>query len=139
MSKVDYSDKNKKQLSDILDDWFSRFIRLRDSDKYEMLNCCTCGRRVHWKSADCGHYVKRGHSATRFDEKNCAGQCRWPCNRRRNGEEQAHRLYINHKYGEGTAEFLKEKGRHPFEMTREEYIEKIEHYREIVTNDPRYK
>ena len=135
---ADLTNKSKPELEKILDMWFSRFIRLRDSNEDGFGKCCTCGKLVHWKESDCGHYAKRSHKATRFDEKNCALQCRWPCNRRRNGEEQAHRLYINHKYGEETAELLKSKGKKPFEMTTEEYIEKIEHYKEIVNNDSRY-
>lgn len=119
----------------LLDTWFSRFIRLRDSDEYGYIKCCTCGKRLFWKNADNGHYVKRGRKATRFDEKNCSSQCKH-CNQQRHGEEQAHRIYIDNKYGEGTSDLLKHKGRFPFEMTKEEYIEKIENYKKIVQSNP---
>ncbi len=134
MKKIDYQRMKESNLIVTLDKWFSRYIRLKNADEFGMVKCITCGRRLHWKSAQCGHYVKRGHRATRFHEKNCGEQCRF-CNTRRNGEEQAHRLYINFTYGEGTAEFLKQKGKTPFEMTREEYTEKIEHYRKLVTEN----
>jgi len=122
------SAKSTKNLDEILDRWFSRFIRLRNCDKYGYIICITCGRRKHWMEAHSGHYVKRGHSATKFNEQNCAEQCEY-CNTQRNGEEQAHRLYIDKTYGEGTADFLKHKGKFPFQMTDEEYLEKIEYYK----------
>jgi len=124
-------DKSSLQLEKILDRWFSYFIRLKNADEYGMIKCITCEKRIHWKEADCGHYVKRGKSACRFHEQNCGEQCKH-CNRQRNGEEQAHRIYIDKVYGEGTAGFLRLKGRKPFEMTKEEYIEKINHYKMTV-------
>jgi len=51
----------------------------------------------------------------------------------RNGEEQAHRIYIDKIYGEGTAAMLKQKGKFPFTLTKEEYIEKINYYRLAVS------
>lgn len=42
--------------------------------------CISCGKLVHWKQADCGHFVNRKHMSLRFSEKNCNGQCRH-CNR----------------------------------------------------------
>ena len=122
-------DKSPLQLEKILDRWFSYFIRLRNADEFGMVGCITCNKRIYWKDADCGHYVKRGRSACRFNEQNCGAQCRH-CNRQRNGEEQAHRIYIDKFYGDGTAGFLKLKGKKPFTMTRDEYIEKIIYYKE---------
>lgn len=128
MNNIDYSNKTKPQLEKILDEWFSIYIRMSNADEYGMCTCCTCGKREHWKKMDAGHYVKRGHSATRFVEQNVAPQCHFD-NRQRYGEEQAHRIYIDNKYGEGTSAFLRKKGKLPFTMTKEEYIEKIIYYR----------
>jgi len=131
MRNIDYSNKTKKQLEVILDRVFSNYIRIRNADINGFIRCITCGKQAHWKRADCGHYVKRGHSGTRFNEQNCGEQCHF-CNRMRNGEEQAHRMYIEKTYGEGTSDLLKQKGRFPFTMTEEEYIEKINYYRLAV-------
>ena len=46
------------------------------------------------------------------------------------------RYYINYKYGEDTAEFLKQKGKGTCEFTVEEYEEKIAYYKKIVTDNP---
>jgi hypothetical protein len=138
LNKIDYSKKTIKHLENLADKWFSIFIRLRDSNSYGWGHCCTCNRPVFWKNADNGHFVKRGHKATRYNEQNCGLQCRFPCNRMRNGENQAHRMYIDNKYGEGTASLLKKLGKFPMERTKEEYIILIEHYRGIVLKDHRY-
>ena len=49
--------------------YFNRFIRERDKDK----PCISCNTG---KPEQCGHYLSQGHhSALRYDENNCAGQC----------------------------------------------------------------
>ena len=52
---------------------FNRFIRERDKGK----GCISCGAEV----TEAGHYYSQGHhSALRFNEVNCNGQCS-RCNR----------------------------------------------------------
>lgn len=59
-----------------LDRWFSLYIRLRDSDANGFGRCISCGKLVHYKEADCGHFINRQHMNTRYDERNCNLQCR---------------------------------------------------------------
>ena len=76
-----YSRKNgrmpkKKGVSvEYLDSIFSNYIRLRDADEDGYVICCNCGKRLHWKEAQNGHYVKRRHQALRWDERNCHAEC----------------------------------------------------------------
>jgi len=135
--KIDYTTKDIKALIPLADKWFSRFIRLRDSDENGFARCCTCGRKKHWLEMDCGHFVKRQHKATRFDERNCAAQCRH-CNRMRNGEHQAHRLYIAIEHGEDIPALLKLKGKTPYTYTVAELAVLINKYKAIVTADLRF-
>jgi hypothetical protein len=51
----------KKSKIEILDELLSKYIRLRDSDEYGMVRCISCGKRMHWKESDCGHYVSRSN------------------------------------------------------------------------------
>ncbi len=125
--------KSKPELIKELDKWFSRFIRLRDSDKSGFLNCCTCGRHFYWKAVDCGHYSKR-NKAHRFNEKNCNGQCRF-CNDRMKGEADKHAIYIDKKYGKGTAEFLRGTENRLGDLARFEYIELIKEYKQKAKNE----
>ena len=70
----------KKGISEAyLDNIFSNYIRLRDSDCDGLVTCCNCGKKLHWKVATCGHFVKRRHRTLRWDERNCHAEC-GPCN-----------------------------------------------------------
>lgn len=87
-----------KDLKKIADKWFSMYIRLRDSNDQGYVRCCTCGKMMFWKEADCGHYLSRRHSTMRFEDTNCAPQC-VECNRMKHGEPKKFRDYLISKYG----------------------------------------
>lgn len=84
------------------DKWFSIFIRLRDAQYGGYCQCCTCGAVWFWKEITCGHFQLRNRSMTRFNEQNCNAQC-VSCNKYKKGEQHKHSLYIDNKYGKGTA------------------------------------
>lgn len=88
-----------------LDRWFSIFIRLRDSDANGYGRCISCGKVVHWREADCGHFINRRHMNTRYDERNCNLQCR-SCNRFDEGNNIGYMRGLVRKYGEGVIEQL---------------------------------
>ena len=79
-----------KTLKRKLDDVFSIYIRLRDSDDKGFCRCISCGKIQHWEDVDCGHYVNRSHMGTRYSERNCNAQCRH-CNRFMEGNIQNYR------------------------------------------------
>ena len=83
----------------LADTWFSRFIRLRDSDNNGIGRCSTCGRIGHVKTMDNGHYIKRQHQAVRFSEVNCNLQCKH-CNNFEQGNDVKFREYLVKKHGE---------------------------------------
>jgi hypothetical protein len=92
------------------DQWFSKYIRLRDIIQGEYCRCCTCGKIIHWKyQAECGHFVTRDRSTTRFNEQNCHAQCNY-CNCEKHGEQYRHGEYIDKKYGKGAAQKLTDLG-----------------------------
>ena len=88
------------------DKYFSMFIRLRDSDENGYCTCITCGAIRFWKNLDCGHWIKRQHFGTRFNEKNSAAQCK-NCNAFEQGRSAEHEKYIIEKYGQQTRDLLK--------------------------------
>lgn len=59
--------KEKAWSTTTADKKFSEVIRRRDP---------VCVRDRCGPSSDCSHYWRRGHSATRFDTKNCVGLAR---------------------------------------------------------------
>jgi len=87
------------------DKWFSRFIRLRDSDENGIGKCCTCGRIGEVKYMDNGHYIKRQHSRLRYSEINCHLQCK-KCNAFEQGRDVNFRKYLVEKYGENSVLIL---------------------------------
>jgi hypothetical protein len=99
--------RGKKFKKSNTDDWFSKFIRIRDIKTGEHCMCITCGKFEHWKDMDCGHFMLRDRPLTRFHEQNCNAQCK-RCNRFRDGEQYRHGKAIDEKYGKGTADKLEE-------------------------------
>ncbi len=92
-----------------LDRIFSEYIRKRDTPNGAG-QCCTCGKLLQYKGSHCGHFMSRVHQSTRYDEQNCAIQCPF-CNTYRQGEQYQFGIYIDRRWGKGTAESLLHKSR----------------------------
>jgi len=88
------------------DKWFSRYIRIRDAWDDGYCRCCTCGKIQPPKEADCGHFIKRQHQSTRFDEMNAAAQC-GRCNRFEQGRDADYERFLIGRYGEAKVMLLK--------------------------------
>jgi hypothetical protein len=88
------------------DDWFSKYIRIRDADNNGYIRCISCGKIVHWKNADAGHFIKRQHIALRFNEQNVNAQCKL-CNCFEQGNDIGYAKGLDKKYGPGTADKLR--------------------------------
>lgn len=120
------------------DKYFSEFIRLRDSNAEGRVTCVTCSHTDHWRGLQCGHYVTRGHQATRYDEQNSSAQCRG-CNYN-GGKHLTHATAIDRKHGEGTAVKLEEKGRMRCSRTTSDFLFIADTYRKrvewIAEHDP---
>ena len=127
--------KRKKSPEDTLkkkfDAVFSKFIRLRDSDEQGVGFCITCGKPKIWKYADCGHYIKRQHMATRYDEKNCNLQCKG-CNAFEQGANERYKVAIDKKWGKGTSDTLEARQRNRTRFPSFWYKSEIERYTKLV-------
>jgi len=55
-------------------------VRIEAADARGIITCCSCGTTQHYKRADGGHFIPRGHWATVLDERNVNPQCKY-CNR----------------------------------------------------------
>lgn len=85
---------------------FSAFIRYRDKDK----PCICCGLPLGTQDAvgggyDAGHYIPRGHMATRWDEVNVNAQRKY-CNRHKGGNYAGYREGLIARYGLAEVERL---------------------------------
>ena len=114
-----------------LDKWFSRFIRLRDTDHFGYGTCITCSKRYPFQKLDAGHWQSRAKMATRFDERNVHSQC-VSCNRFNGGESYSHGYQIAIKYGEEVKDRIEYKSNGAYHMTDDERKHLTEYYRTKV-------
>lgn len=98
----------------IADEWFSRYIRYRDGQKFINTDtgqeewwcqCITCETWRPLVKMHAGHFQSRRYLIIRWDEFNVNAQCAG-CNNFGNGEQYKYAKAIDLKYGGGTAETL---------------------------------
>lgn len=131
------------------DDWFSKYVRLRDSEPMNgeyVGTCITCSKSgtVAWrdetgklrytKGWNAGHFVTRGNKVVHFNEMNVNLQCAFRCNKMRSGEYVKYKIALKEKYGEevpGELEKLAEETQY-YKYTREELEEVISNSKESI-------
>lgn len=120
-----------KTLKRKLDDVFSIYIRLRDSDVNGYCRCISCGKIQLWKDVDCGHFVNRSHMGTRYSERNCNAQCR-SCNRFDEGNNIGYSRGLIRKYGVKVLADLEVKKLTQAFMKPFDYEILIDHYKKEI-------
>lgn len=120
-----------KSLKKFLDDVFSLYIRLRDTDIDGYGMCITCYKINHFKKMDCGHYVKRQYSATRYEEMNCALQCK-RCNAFEQGMDRVFAKNIDKRYGKYSADGLELKKHNRTDLSKPILGYLIVHYQRKI-------
>ena len=114
-----------------LDKLFSEYIRRRNADHLDRVKCFTCGIQKHWKEQQAGHFQSRSHHSTRWDEINVQVQC-VKCNMYRQGEQYKFGMYLDQRFGEGTAEELEHRAKTIVKLNRVDYEEAIERYKQKI-------
>jgi len=120
---------SRKALIKKLDAAFSQFIRWRDADADGLIKCITCDTKKHVKQMQCGHFMSRRHYATRWHEKNSAGQC-YGCNIGNQGAQYLMGKELDIKHGEGTAENMYKRSQDSRKYTNEELIQLTKYYKQ---------
>lgn len=123
--------KNLSAAKKTCDEWFSKYIRLRDSNGNGYAKCVTCDKVNYWKECDAGHFQSRRYLSTRYDEKNCHAQC-VGCNQWGAGEQYKHGLEIDALYGKGTAKSLENKARSLQKMNKNEVMELAREFKQMA-------
>lgn len=113
---------------DIADKWFSKYIRLRDSDENGIIYCVSCGKPLYWKNADAGHFIKRQHKSLRFNEKNVNAQCK-ECNWLKQGNDIAYARGLVAKYDPYILDELEVLKNSTFHLGRFELKQIAEYYK----------
>jgi len=106
-----------------LDVIYSKYIRLKYSDENGMTECFTCGKRGHWKSFQCGHFMSRKHYSTRWNENNTRVQC-VGCNMFKQGQQYV----FGKKLGEQLADEMYMLSREIRKFTSSELVDLYDHY-----------
>lgn len=117
-----------------LDDIFSEFVRLRDSDQNGICKCITCGAFKHWREMDAGHFVTRENMGCRWEEENVHAQCP-SCNRFKSGKQYEHGLAVDQRHGAGTASKLVVKGKGVCNWMDSELETMFRYYKEAVREE----
>ena len=115
-----------KSLKRKLDKVFSQWIRKRDALPNGIGICITCNRAAVLQA---GHFIKRQHTAGRWDEHNAHGQCAG-CNIREMALE--HYEAIIKKYGLEEAQRVRGLRHQTWKPTRSELGEMIAKYSELA-------
>ena len=113
-----------------VDGVFSRYIKLRDKQGGEG-RCYTCWKWFPISELDAGHFRKRHHQNTRYDETNVQLQCK-QCNRFEDGRPYEFGKKLNADFGAGTAERLKIKSEKEKHWTPDELEELYDKYAEKI-------
>ncbi len=108
---------------------FSEYIRLRDSNEFGFAKCPTCGEEKFWRQMDAGHFIPKGKAMVKYDERNVHAQCK-RCNGPMKGRPYEYSLFIDAKYGEGTAKELFDMRDQERKFYRPEVLDMIAHYKE---------
>ena len=92
-------ESDEKKAMQLADTYFSRYIRLKHSIN-GLCTCYTCGTIKSIKEVDNGHYMKRVHKSTRYNESNCRPQCK-VCNGNtlHNGHQVEFRINLVNEIG----------------------------------------
>lgn len=118
--------KTLKYWKNKIDKPFHEYIRRKNVDSQTGYgNCVTCGKSIHFKESDAGHFIGRQHLATRYDERNVNLQCR-KCNRFEYGRQYEYSLYL----GSDLSDELLRKSKGVLKLKDFEWQEIFEKYRD---------
>lgn len=120
-----------KTLKEKLDDEFSTYIRLRDSDENGICKCISCGKPFYYLYGDNGHFINRKHMSLRFSETNCNAQCK-DCNIFDEGNFEGYRRGLIAKYGEKIIDELYALKHQVNKISNVEYSIAIKHYQNEI-------
>ena len=90
-----------------------------------MGNCITCDK---WAKLQCGHFIRRQHTATRWNHLNAFGQCSY-CNKWLHGNEAEYYRILVKGYGQDVVDELMRLKRTTVKFSRDQLLEMIERYK----------
>lgn len=124
--------KNLTSAKKTCDQWFSKYIRLRDADPIGgMCKCITCDTAKYWKEMDAGHFMSRRFMSTRYEKTNCHAQCQ-RCNQYGSGEQYKHGKVIDAMYSSGHADWLEQESKKLKKYNKQELMELAREFKKLA-------
>jgi hypothetical protein len=110
----------------------SEYSRRKDADDEGFTACFTCGVTGQWTEFDAGHlwHASKQNWVT-YDSRNIHAQCR-RCNYFDSDAKVKGGLYVDHRYGPGTTDDLKNIKHDPIHMRRDDLESQIKALTEIL-------
>ena len=114
-----------KKLIKLLDNIFSQYIRLRETNENGYGTCIYCGNTVKYQDSENCHYIPRGKLSLRWSDLNCnIGHIK--CNREDNRKKIGEGIIL--KYGYDVVKWL-ESYKYIHKPFKFELQEKIKYFR----------
>jgi endogenous inhibitor of DNA gyrase (YacG/DUF329 family) len=104
--------------------WTSIEVRTRNADWKGMVQCVTCGKRMHWREAQAGHFIPGRRNNLIFDSRNIHVQCP-ACNVFLHGNLIPYYQFMQKTHGEKVIAELRQLNLIDKQFTREELEEII--------------
>ena len=121
MKKPTLSSLKKK-----VDTVFSRWVRARGSREGQN-TCVSCGAIHPIGDLQAGHYYRRQHLGTRWDERNVWPQC-FACNVWRRGNYASYAKFMYSTYSQEVMDELDELHKRPIKLSRQDLEDLITKY-----------
>lgn len=144
MKRETLQNKTRRELEKLADKYFSKAIRLRDSEEHSdgvwRGVCITCNKPQEvyfngkWsKGVNAGHFIGRSNKFLRYDSENVNLQCVF-CNKWRSGEHDKYRENLPLKYGDKVINRLEKDARdnRTYSISKDEYLDVIETSKEEI-------
>ena len=126
-------DKTLSWYRDTAWDLLSKIIRLTYSNSQGYCQCITCGKTLKWSAkkdgAQAGHFIDSRSNSILFVRIGIHPQC-YSCNVCKHGNKVEYYDYMLKNYGLAVINHLRTLKHQVLKISREEYKEKITHYKE---------
>jgi hypothetical protein len=109
-----------------------QLVRMKAADDSGMANCVTCGKSVHYKDADGGHFIPKGSSSRwALEECNVHLQCKG-CNgfgMKHGSAAQAYTIHMIDLYGKDWVEHMLATKNSVHKIYKADYEDMISEYK----------
>lgn len=111
--------------------WFSLYVRLKETERDGYGTCTTCGKRLHYKKLQAGHFVPGRTSLILFDERGVHIQCSG-CNIWGSGKPAEYYAYMLKNYGQKVINEIYKNARKNYSYSDKELSEIRDRYKELA-------